>query len=244
MSLVEFRENIFSIVGGEAANERLLGQQSRSRESFGATGAALAATFDEARQSAEERDRKSTAEMAFQALLDQLNGQIEWLQNKIDEANDYFSEHYGEDWRITFGERILAPETLERREGESIEHYYKRLDQAFMDEMIDDEGNIKPEYMDDPELYRLARMAQDGWQLRKAEQQKEYVNEAGISDDERERRSAEVSEDADFQAREEMRQKVEHVASTRKLDEAYDAERDAEINEVNVASADNAFLNG
>lgn len=237
MALGEFRENLFDIVGGNAANERLLGLNSGSVESIQKTGIALARTFDEARQLEAERSRKSASEIAFLSMLDQLNGQIA-------NAESGFAGRYGEDWREQFAQRILEPDEIpQRRDGESMEDYRERLEQALIDKMLDDAGNINPEYLNDPELREWAEWAQWKFDQQQALELRNATSRPGMTDDEVREVTENFSETATFErlvtAQAEFSANEVHDQTLR--DEA-DSKFDTELRNEDVASADNSFL--
>ena len=163
MALDQFRENLFDIVGGEAANERLLGLNSGSVESMQKTGLALARSFEDAKLDEDERSRKSIAEVAFLTLLDQLNGQLDWLQEQAANKAREIEARYGEDWReqaahIVFDDPDDIPQ---RAEGESMEAYRDRLEQELIDELYDENGELKDKFKDhpDPLIQELIELA-------------------------------------------------------------------------------------
>ena len=90
------------------------------------------------------------------------------LSREIADWENQFEEQLGDAWRETIANEILDPDQIpERRDGESMDAYRARLEAILVAEMIDANGNIKPEYADSP----YARWAQaeyekhevDGW---------------------------------------------------------------------------------
>ena len=70
------------------------------------------------------------------------------LGRDIAEMEDGFEAQYGDAWREIFANQILDPDQARRRDGETMQQYRARLEMLFDAEMLDSNGNIKPEYAD------------------------------------------------------------------------------------------------
>lgn len=188
-------------------NELFLGMQSGSVDGYNLRGAAAFDRFnkDLERRSADGKRARSFDDILHLALIDNLNAQIAFLDSKIAEAEIGFEERYGEDWREQIAQRLLDPDDIPQREdGESMEEYRQRLEDALISDMLDENGEIKPEYLDDPEMKEWGLWAKAEYDKREAERDKEYVEDPTIDEAERSRRQHEVSESATFQSRDEM----------------------------------------
>ncbi|WP_339715423.1 hypothetical protein [uncultured Sneathiella sp.] len=224
MALKEFKENMFDITGGEAGNARMLASIGDAHDGYLKSGFSLAQSFAQARDASKEKARKSTGDITFLTLLE---NQLAWLNDRIAEAEKSFEERYGEDWREQMAERILEPDEIpQRREGESMEDYRQRLEETLIEKMLDDTGEIKSEYLNDPELREWAQWAQRQYLVKQVEREEAYVNEPGISEEERNRRIAENEASRSFKEREEAR--IKDTDPDRKAEQAenYDQHRD------------------
>ncbi|GAB5489644.1 MAG: hypothetical protein Pars2KO_32140 [Parasphingorhabdus sp.] len=121
-----------------------------------------------------EDDPAKDADLIVQAgkdsreALARMQARSNELSREIADWESQFEEQFGDAWRETIANEILDPDQIpERRDGESMDAYRARLEAILVAEMIDANGNIKPEYADSP----YARWAQaeyekhevDGW---------------------------------------------------------------------------------
>lgn len=226
-------------------NERFLGMQSGSVEGYQLRGAAAFEKFtrEEARRNAEGRGSKSFDTVLHLALLDNLNMQIDFLSDRVDQSEAGFEARYGEDWREQFAERILDPDDIpQRRDGESMADYREQLEEALIAEMLDENGEIKPEYANDPEKVEWALWAKAEHDIRQAEQARRYIDDPSIDEAERARRREEVVNSASYQARDKLWQQSTSAETRAEIESAIDADKDNVINSASAVSADNAFL--
>jgi hypothetical protein len=107
-------------------------------------------------------DKKTAADNKDSMVwFDIIQQHIEDLQTLVVGAEADFTNAYGEDWREQFAMRILEPDVMpQRRNGESMKDYRERVEQALMDELLNDDGTIKDEYKDHLEYGKLAQWAQ------------------------------------------------------------------------------------
>jgi len=95
-----------------------------------------------------------------QILLSMMDDRIAELETEIQGHEDDFEAQYGDAWREMFANRILDPDDIpQRMDGESMEDYRARLEPVLMDELLDEEGEIKARYKDDPEMSKWAEWA-------------------------------------------------------------------------------------
>lgn len=106
--------------------------------------------------------------------------------------------------------------------------------------MLDENGEIKPEYANDPEMAVWARWAKDEYEMRRAERDKDYINDPSIDEAERTRRREEVANSASFQARDEMRHQTSDSETQAALDRAEDKSFDTAAVDVADVALDNA----
>lgn len=198
MALGEFRQNLSDITGVSAGasharglqldahdkdNDELLGLASGSRESLIKRGLSLARSFADARQRDADRSRKTVHEVSFLTILDD---HLDWLGEQIASREREFERENGEDWREDLALEILDPDKIpQRREGESMEAYRERLEEALIDEMLNPDGSIKDEYKDHPEYGRYAEWAQWKYDQRVARALKAKLDDPNLSEEER-----------------------------------------------------------
>jgi len=90
-----------------------------------------------------------------------VNAYIEQLKKDIEDMEKRFRERDGDAWREKLALKILDPDEIpQRREGESIEDYRERLEAILIDQMLNADGSIKAQYLNDPELSDYAQWAQ------------------------------------------------------------------------------------
>ena len=222
-------------------NAELLGLQGGSVESVQRRGKALAKHSDEVRKRESEKAKSSGDDIVF---LDLLDNQIRWLDGQIGDREREFAAEFGEEWREVLALKILDEDAIpERREGESMAEYRERLEQALIDEMLDENGNIKPEYKDHPEYGRYAEWAQWKYDRREAKTLKAEVSEPGLSDAEKLEKIDNYKETASYGRILEARPEFEEGSAERQaLKEGADRKADEEITKVSAASGDDAFL--
>lgn len=116
-------------------NEQFLGMQGGSVDGYRLRGAAAFEKFNTelARRNGEGRGAQTFDTLLHLAMLDNLNKQIGHLNDRIAESEADFESRYGEDWREQFAQRILDPDDIpQRRDGESMEEYRARLEDALI----------------------------------------------------------------------------------------------------------------
>ncbi|MGH1439754.1 MAG: hypothetical protein ACRBBR_06560 [Cellvibrionaceae bacterium] len=95
------------------------------------------------------------------ALLFALIQQINDLNQDIEHMEAAFTAKYGDAWREELALKILDEDMIpERKQGETIEAYRERLEELLVDELLNDDGSIKDQYKNDPELKDYAQWAQ------------------------------------------------------------------------------------
>ncbi|MDJ0922265.1 MAG: hypothetical protein QNI84_14145 [Henriciella sp.] len=142
------------------------GQLDPSQLSIRINGADLIILRNQLEQSAA---RKSAENHLFLVTLNALQDQIDALGRQIDDMEADFENRYGDAWREDLALDILDEDIIpQRMDGESLADYRDRVEQALIDEMLDENGNIKPEYRDHPKYGEFAQWARKEWELRQA----------------------------------------------------------------------------
>ncbi len=133
------------------------------------------------------RKKRKTEKTSNTALwLDLLENQIGDLQRHIESAERGFTAIYGEDWREQFAMRVLDPDLMpQRRDGESMEEYRARVEQALMDELLNDDGAIKDAYKDHPQYGKLAQWAQWTYDQQQARMLQSDLDDPNLSEADR-----------------------------------------------------------
>ena len=115
-------------------------------------------------QLASMQARRASQDHLFLITLNNLHDQIAALGRDVDDAEKGFAERYGEAWREDLALKIVDKDLIpQRMDGESLEDYRERVEDVLMDELLDENGNIKPEYKDHPEYGEFAEWARDRW---------------------------------------------------------------------------------
>ena len=121
-------------------------------------------------QVASMRARRASQDHLFLITLNNLHDQIAALGRDVDDAEKGFAERYGEAWREDLALKIVDKDLIpQRMDGESLEDYRERVEDVLMDELLDDKGEIKPEYKDHPEYGEFAEWAQKRHDLAEAQ---------------------------------------------------------------------------
>jgi len=108
------------------------------------------------------------------------------LNDRIADAEDRFVQDYGESWREDLAHEILD-EIPERQEGETLAAYRERLEKDLIEEMLDENGNIKDEYRghDDARMRDYARWAKDSYDRDRAIAARDVLRDPNASEAER-----------------------------------------------------------
>lgn len=115
----------------------------------------------------QEKKERSTRDILQQALQQY----IENLTHDIANLEAGFKDEFGDAWREEIALRIFNEDDIpQQRSGESIDEYRKRLEQALIEEMLNDNGTIKQRYSDDPALAKYAEWAQKNYNLDAAQE--------------------------------------------------------------------------
>lgn len=160
-------------------NERFLGMQGGSVDGYQLRGAAAFEKFSNelARRNAKGRSSQTFDTVLHLALLSDLNTQIDFLNGRIAQSEAGFAARYGADWREHMAQSILDPDEFpQQREGESLQEYHQRLEDVLIAKMLDENGNIKPEYASHPERRAWAQWAKDRFEKRQAEATVQKIN--------------------------------------------------------------------
>ncbi len=131
-------------------------------------------------QSPQHKKRaQAQRDMIYHLVLDELDRQREWLTANIDKHRAYFEELYGADWRQTLAQDILdGDEYPQRRAGESVDDYNRRIEDAIFTKIIGPDGRLNPEYRDHPEAARLQAWADDRRALDAVESRRTAIERA------------------------------------------------------------------
>jgi len=141
-------------------NTILLGQQQEDGSISGVqerSGAASKSNSSET-QTQETKDKKLSKLLH---TLQVMQDYIERLAKEIEKMEDGFRKRDGEEWREKLALKILGENDIpQRRSDENIEAYRERLEIFLNDELLNDDGSIKAEYKNHPELSDYAQWAQ------------------------------------------------------------------------------------
>ena len=136
---------------GEAArsaeNEALI--SSGSIEGVALRGKALSKYHDEIRSRAERKGGKTAETILLLDLLndiERLNREIAEIADIIEATREELIAEYGEDFLEDMAQKFLINGELDELEGFSPEDRDAAIIEALSEKMLDDEGNIKPEY--------------------------------------------------------------------------------------------------
>lgn len=112
--------------------------------------------------SQQKKKKAATSDLVWLDLVGQLQAQVDAADRRIQGHRDYFENKYGEDWVEKLALDILDEDSFpERREGESITDYRRRIEDEIFEEMVGPDGQIKPEYRDHPDYERFKEWARD-----------------------------------------------------------------------------------
>lgn len=134
------------------------------------------------RQAAEMADdkKKRDKEAVDRAELLMLQAQqaAAYYGEIADGLEETFEDKYGAQWREHMALQILDEDEMPlRRDGESMADYEARVEQALMDKLLDENGNIKPEYKDHPEYGQWAEWAHSRLKQRDLERTAELATD-------------------------------------------------------------------
>ncbi|CAA0121080.1 Uncharacterised protein [Halioglobus japonicus] len=147
-------------------NTILLGQQSGSISGLIERSATAANPHSKIVKKQQDKDNATSRMLE---ILDSIQAGIERLTKDIERLEAGFRERHGEEWREKLALKILGEDDIPQRlEGESMDDYRERLEALLIVEMLNDDGSIKEEYRDDPELRDYAQWAQKQYHLKSA----------------------------------------------------------------------------
>lgn len=200
-------------------------------------------TFNEHQQKLSKAARKEavdTSDIAF--WIGTLNDHIDWLDNEIRKDEEKFEARDGDAWREKLALRILDKDDVpQRRTDESMTEYRERVEDALIDEMLED-GEIKDEYLNDPELRDYARWARKEYNRDRAQ---ETVSELSDPNTTPERQQQLIDE---MKARGSMQEMLNAARNTAEgsaphvsIKQADDASRDA-FADADRSAASTSFL--
>ncbi len=223
-------------------NKTMLGQAGGSIDGLQLrSGQALAKHFQDMAKRGTAHQKSNTDTLTWLVMLD---NHISWLDKQIDNSEKDFAATDGEEWREKLALKILDKDAIpERKDGETMEAYRERLEQSLIDEMLDDEGNIKPEYKDDPEYGKYAEWAEWKFDRREAKALKAETSRPGISEAEKTTKITEFTKTASSERMYEARLQLKSDEKANdQLSEARNESVDQEVSTVSASSADNSFL--
>lgn len=115
-----------------------------------------------AQRDAEEKDKRKrdSDALEMQIILNSMRERMAVLDGQIADFEAGFEAKYGDAWREIMANEILDPDEIpERQPGESMEDYRERLEDDLIKEMLDENGQIKDKYKNDPEKRQWAEWA-------------------------------------------------------------------------------------
>ncbi|NQY41374.1 MAG: hypothetical protein HRT80_14895 [Henriciella sp.] len=175
--------------------------------------------------------------------LDLIQRQIDELQTSINDAERDFAIDNGEEWRELFALRLLDPELMPQRlEDESLEEYRARVEQALIDEPLNDDGSIKDEYKDHPEYGELAQWAQWKHDQQLVQTLNSTLSDPSLSGEQRGNAIREFTESATHErVTQALTTTDENSAEGKAIDAAQDSLEDQALSK-SAAVSENAFL--
>lgn len=120
------------------------------------------AIIQKQRSNENEKREQRTRDMLQLALLSYMDN----LRSDIANLEATFHAEFGDAWREELALRILGEDDIpQQQNGETIEQYRERLEQALIQEMLNDDGTIKHHYANNPDLAKYAEWAQKNYNL-------------------------------------------------------------------------------
>lgn len=111
------------------------------------------------KQQISEKEKREQASRHL--LLQSLYDHIEDMNERIADMEATFEAQFGDAWREEIAMRVLGPDEFPLQESdESILDYRERLQERLVEEMLEADGSIKPQYLNEPELSKYAEWAQ------------------------------------------------------------------------------------
>lgn len=245
---IETLANVFSIAHGQAeqsiqtslVQQVWAGMIDPSQLSIRVNGADAAAIAALLRIS---EAKKSCDNHLFLIALNDLDAQAAALRALADKMEEGFVSKYGDAWAEDLALEILEEDQIpQRRDGESIEDYRARVEEALIDEMIDENGEIKVEYKDHPEYGDRAEWAKTRYdeqaKVRRVNSLRSDLNDGSLSDLDRKEAISEAS----------FEEKIAVLdgasgAIVQEVSDALDSSVDG-ATQVQSASIDNSFMGG
>ena len=220
-----------------------MGLKSESVAGIQMRDAALARSVQDARKEASEKSRRTSDTILFLNLLDQ---RIADLDFRMAELEEQLVEQFGEQWAEQVALEVLDPDEMpQRRDGESMADYQARVYDALEAELLDENGNIKPEYKDHPRYGNAAQYMEHRYDRDAAVELRTKLNDPDTSPAEAAREIEEFSETASYYRMQAAQQELAANETARAELQANADERvDAEESRVAYQAADDAFLSG
>ncbi|MEO1046383.1 MAG: hypothetical protein AAFX04_13150 [Pseudomonadota bacterium] len=137
-------------------------------------------------RSADSRKRQSDQQQTQLSIADQACRLSAQLDRQIAALEDAFEAEMGDAWREQIANKVMDPDDIpQRREDETMADYRERLETVLIATMIDENGQIRAEYADDPDTARYAEWAQAQYRKREVDAHLERRNDPALSDTER-----------------------------------------------------------
>lgn len=163
-------------------------------------GNAAANAIAEAKAQAEEKAKKEHEDRMFQILLDRARALSEELGRKIKDHEEAFARNHGDAWREKFANELLEPDLVpQRKDGESLHDYRARVEKALVDELLDEQGNIKDKYKNDPRYADLAIWAKSKFDKHYVDQKIERMTDPSLPEEVRQKEAKELAEKGTLQ---------------------------------------------
>lgn len=157
-------------------------RQVEAGEDRGVSVAALGSTKVAAEQQRKKAE-KAAEDTRFIMLLDQARAYSARLGAEIADWEGKFEAEMGDAWREQIANEIMDPDEIpQRREGESMDDYRERLEEALVAKMIDPAtGEVRSEYADS----RYAQWAKAKHHKREADAYIERRSDPTLSEEDR-----------------------------------------------------------
>lgn len=240
-ALDEAQVSLIHKIAHAQENMVLLGQGAGNIAGVIERGAASVRSTQDISNRLKQQSKRTFDTQMMLSLLDQ---QIAFLGDRIAEAEKGFVEKYGDAWAEELALEILDPDEIPEKEAtETIEEYRERLKPLLIERMLDENGEIKPEYKDHPKYGEFADWAKDQHDMRPLLEGRakidEIQNDPSRSEAEKDADTREVLDGMNLQ---ELEESYENETLNNSAQAIAQAEIDARMDEhVSAAPASSTF---
>ncbi len=209
-------------------NKTLLGQMSGSVIEMPSIASARNIKYSDHPDSEEKKDKEYREFIEF---VDAIRLHIEQLQRDIDKLEAHFRERDGEEWREKLALKILdADDIPQRRSDETIVGYRERLEPILITQMLNADGSIKGQYLNDLDLIDYAEWAQQQYNLSAARDNVLELEDPNTPQERKNQIYDELQQSADIEkivltayelsGRSEVKAEIKDAIDTKNIDES------------------------